>query len=88
MSSVCYEASGCGISPYPLNLDELCEIILAANYIDCQSLLKLGTLKLATIIKDKTPEEIQNIIDVYPTPEEEEKLKLENEWVFTLGENL
>jgi len=38
------------------------QIILAANYLDCPSLLHLGCAKIATLIKGKSPEEIKNIL--------------------------
>jgi len=38
---------------------EIFQLILAANYIDCQSLLQLGCAKFATFIVGKSPEEIK-----------------------------
>lgn len=38
------------------------KIILAANYLDCPSLLHLGCAKIATLIKGKSPEEIKSIL--------------------------
>lgn len=38
------------------------QIILAANYLDCPSLLHLGCAKIATLIKGKSPEEIRTIL--------------------------
>lgn len=55
------------------NMEELFEIIQAANYLDIASLLDLACAKVASLIKGKTPEEIRktfNIINDF-TPEEE-----------------
>jgi len=41
---------------------EIFQVILAANYIDCQSLLELGCAKIGTLIKGKSPEEIRRIL--------------------------
>jgi len=41
---------------------EAFQIILAANYIHCQSLLHLMCAKIATLIKGKSPEEIRRIL--------------------------
>jgi S-phase kinase-associated protein 1 len=41
---------------------EIFQIILAANYIDCKSLLNLMCAKLATLIKGKSPEGIRRIL--------------------------
>jgi len=38
------------------------QIILAANYIHCESLLHLMCAKIATLIKGKSPEEIRHIL--------------------------
>jgi len=41
---------------------EIFQVILAARHIDCQSLLRLGCAKIATLIKGKSPEEIRGIL--------------------------
>lgn len=66
----------------------LVSLILAANYLNCQSLLDLGLCKIATMIKDQTPEEVKKIfnIDNDITPEEEKLVRDNNLWVFELGE--
>lgn len=68
--------------------DTLVELILAANYLNCQSLLDLGILKIATMIKDKEPDQVKDIfhIDKDITPEEEKMVRENNMWVFELGE--
>ena len=46
------------------NLEELFEIIIAANYLDIKSLLDLSCAKVASLIKGKSPEEISKIIKI------------------------
>lgn len=55
------------------NLEELFDIILAANYLDIKSLLDLACAKVAILIKGKTPEEIRQTFNIPNdfTPEEE-----------------
>lgn len=60
----------------------LFELILAANYMDIKPLLDLTCAKVASMIKDKSPEEIRhtfNIVNDF-TPEEEEAVRAENKW--------
>ena len=49
-----------------INIDEdfLFSLINAANYMDIQPLLNLGCAKVASLIKNKTPEEIRNIFNL------------------------
>ncbi len=55
------------------NLEELFDIILAANYLNIKSLLDLSCAKVATLIKGKSPEEIRKTFNIPNdfTPEEE-----------------
>ena len=60
----------------------LFQLILAANYMDIKSLLDLTCAKVASMLKGKTPEEIQktfNIVNDF-TPEEEAQVREENKW--------
>jgi len=41
---------------------QLLSVIKAANYIGCPSLVHLGCLKVATLVKGKSPEEIKKIL--------------------------
>ena len=62
--------------------NSLFDLILAANYMDIPALLDLGTAKVASMIKGKTPEEIRatfNIVNDF-TPEEEAEVRAENQW--------
>ena len=60
----------------------LFELILAANFMDVKPLLDLTCAKVATMIKNKQPEEIRrtfNIVNDF-TPEEEQQVREENKW--------
>ena len=60
----------------------LFELILAANYMDIKPLLDLTCATVASMIKGKTPDEIQKHfnIDNQLTPEEEAQIREENKW--------
>jgi len=62
----------------------LFDVILAANYMDIPSLLDLGCAKIASMIKNKSPDEIKDLfgIDKNSTPEEDEQIRQENPWIF------
>ena len=64
------------------NLEDLFDIILAANYLDIKSLLDLSCAKVATLIKGKSPEEIRKTFNIPNdfTPEEEAQIREENKW--------
>jgi S-phase kinase-associated protein 1 len=64
--------------------EELFTIILAANYLDIPSLLDLGIAKMATMVKDKEPEEVKRLFNIEPdiTPEEEKLVREQNPWIF------
>jgi S-phase kinase-associated protein 1 len=77
----------CGVSAWDaafIDVEQslLFELILAANYLDIRPLLDLGSAKVASMIKGKTPEEIRkqfNIVNDF-TPEEEAQVREENMW--------
>jgi len=60
----------------------LFNLTLAANYLDIKPLLDLCSAKIASYIKNKTPEQIRinfNITNDF-TPEEEAQVREENKW--------
>ena len=63
---------------------QLFDLILAANYLDISDLLDLGCAKVASIIKNKTPDEIKERfgIEKNSTPEEDEQVRRENPWIY------
>ena len=76
-----------GILPWDkdfCNVDKetLFALILAANYLDIKPLLDVTCKTVANMIKGKTPEEIRKTFNIKNdfTPEEEEKVRKENEW--------
>lgn len=60
----------------------LFELILAANYLNIKPMLDIGCKTVAGLINGKKPEEIRKIFNIKNdfTPEEEEKVRKENEW--------
>lgn len=67
------------------NVDRLCELISAANYLNYRRLLDTTAMTIAESIKGKTPEEIRTYFNIKNdfTPEEEEQIRKENEWATT-----
>jgi len=61
----------------------LFDLILAANYLDIKTLLDVTCKTVANMIKGKTPDEIRATFGVKEpfTPEEEEQVLRENEWL-------
>lgn len=75
------------ITPWEIefcNIDQkdLFGLILAANYLNIKPLLDLTCKTVANMIKGKTPEEIRKTFNIKNdfTPEEEEKVRKDNEW--------
>jgi S-phase kinase-associated protein 1 len=62
--------------------NDIHELINASNYMDIQPLLTLTCVKLATMIKDKSSEEIRQIFNIENdlTPEDEEQIREEEKW--------
>jgi S-phase kinase-associated protein 1 len=67
-----------------LDVDQamLFELVMAANYLDIKPLLDAACKKISDMIKGKTPEEIRKAFNIKNdfTPEEETRVRLENEW--------
>jgi len=67
-----------------LKLDHatLFQLILAANFLNCQTLLDLACRDVADQIRGKTPEQIRSHFNIKNdfTGEEEEEVKKENAW--------
>ncbi len=62
--------------------DSMYELIAAADYLHIRPLLDLTCAKVATIMKNKTPEQIRRALNIPNdfTPEEEESVRAENRW--------
>ena len=56
------------------NRKQLYDLILAANYMDINSLLHLGCAKVASLIKGKPTEEIDDILAVEQAPNKKTKV--------------
>uniref|UniRef100_A0ACD5Y4L4 Uncharacterized protein n=1 Tax=Avena sativa TaxID=4498 RepID=A0ACD5Y4L4_AVESA len=67
-----------------LDNSTLFEVILAANYLNIEDLLDLGTTTVADMMRGKKPEEIREIFEIENdyTPEQETEVRKENEWAF------
>ncbi|KAL1300044.1 hypothetical protein HN51_044732 [Arachis hypogaea] len=64
--------------------EELKALILAANYLNVKDLLEFLNQTVADVIQNKSVEFVRNFFGIENdyTPEEEEKLRNENEWAF------
>ncbi|KAL1509885.1 hypothetical protein ABEB36_004556 [Hypothenemus hampei] len=67
-----------------LNVDQgtLFELISAANYLNIKGLMNVSCKTVANMIRGKTPEEIRKTFNIENdfTPEEEERVRKENDW--------
>lgn len=61
----------------------LLELINSTNYMDYKELLDLTMKEIVKNIKGKTPQEIREYFGIQSdfTPEEEEQVRKENEWI-------
>jgi S-phase kinase-associated protein 1 len=66
-----------------LELNDLIDLTVAANFMEIQSLLDLCTAKIASMCKDKSEEEIFKTFGITDqfTEEERAKVKEENQWL-------
>lgn len=65
-----------------LEHNDMYELMLAAHYMDIADLVDLLCLKLATMVRNKGPDEINEIFQVGRpfTPEEEEEIIMQTLW--------
>lgn len=70
------------VSPWDDNFinlphEDILDLILASNYLDIKPLLELSCAKVATLIKNKSPEEIRETFGIINdfTPEEEAQIR-------------
>jgi S-phase kinase-associated protein 1 len=65
-----------------LSKDELAKMASAANFMGLSPLLHLCAAKIATYIRNKSPEEIRTNLGLSTnfTPEQAAKIAKENEW--------
>lgn len=65
-----------------LEQEILFELIMAANYLDIKPLLELSCAKVASLIKNKSIQEIRKFFNIENdfTPEEEAQIMEENKW--------
>jgi S-phase kinase-associated protein 1 len=66
----------CGVSAWDCKFlamprEELYKVVIAANYLDIRSLLDLSCAKVASYIKDKTPDEVRRDFGLPPEPRED-----------------
>uniref|UniRef100_A0A915CRV6 Skp1-related protein n=1 Tax=Ditylenchus dipsaci TaxID=166011 RepID=A0A915CRV6_9BILA len=63
-------------------VDELVQLISAANYLDVKSLTQLGCQCLAQLMKEKTSEEVRDLFGISNdlTEEEVQEIKKQNVW--------
>jgi S-phase kinase-associated protein 1 len=66
-----------------INVNDIIELIKGAHYLNASKLIDLCAAKIATLIKDKTPDEIRNIFNIENelTPDEMEKINNDNKWL-------
>eukprot|EP01035_Chromulina_nebulosa_P020558 gene20558-26663_t len=65
------------------------DLLLAANYLDFKPLFEFGSLVIATGIRKRSPESIRKIFQIKNdfTPEQEAKVREENQWALDELEN-
>ena len=66
-----------------MSLDDIINLIVAANYMGINCLLDLCSAKIATYFKDKSEEEIKKEFKIKQsfTEEEKNKIREENKWI-------
>merc|ERR1719498_2320140 len=72
-----------------LDLDDLCELLMASNYFNVNAVFELCCASIAAFFKGKDFEKIKadfGLQDITYTPEDEEKLKQEYPWIMEQAE--
>ncbi|KAL4204066.1 hypothetical protein AMTRI_Chr01g107850 [Amborella trichopoda] len=69
---------------FSIDLQTLIDITLAANYLNVKSLFDKTCMTIANHIKDWSAEEVWKAFEIQNdfSPEEEEQVKMENQWAF------
>lgn len=68
------------------DLETLVNVVLAAKYLDIDPLLDLGCVKIAALIRGKTPKEVRAMFGIGDiTKEEEDQIRRENPWIFEIS---
>ena len=67
---------------FAVPVEELEELVMAANYLDIKSLYYLGCQSIAALIKGKSPDEIRALFGIEDDLTEEEKAEIrkQNPW--------
>lgn len=67
-----------------LPMTTVCDLIVAANYLDMQPFLDGLCKYIAALIKDKNTEQIREVLEIENDfePEEEARIRAENAWAF------
>ncbi len=68
---------------YKMSLEEIINLNIAANYMGIYCLLDLCCAKIATLLKDKSEEEVLKEFNITEplTEEEKNKIREENKWI-------
>ena len=71
------------------DIDDLINLLLVANYINCQGLLNICIAKFATMIRNASSQDIRNMFGITEelTVEEERQIRMDNMWLFDLTYN-
>uniref|UniRef100_A0A915D576 Skp1-related protein n=1 Tax=Ditylenchus dipsaci TaxID=166011 RepID=A0A915D576_9BILA len=67
---------------YNVPMEQIVELLLAANYLDIKSLYLYGCQTVAALMKNKSPEEVRELFQLEDDMTEEEKdtIRKENVW--------
>uniref|UniRef100_A0A915DF82 Skp1-related protein n=1 Tax=Ditylenchus dipsaci TaxID=166011 RepID=A0A915DF82_9BILA len=67
---------------YNVPMEQIVELLLAANYLDIKSLYLYGCQTVAALMKNKSPEEVRELLQLEDDMTEEEKdtIRKENVW--------